>query len=123
MDDSIQQPMPNMQSLLLRAFLISALIPGIVHGSCVARVGSYPGYTGTYTPSGMVMVSGARSSNQLEVSYDLKGTQPNSAAGTQGIHIHTGTSCDEAHVAGHFFATASGPWSTHTGLYGSFALQ
>ena len=29
--------------------------------------------------------------------------------------MHTGTSCDEAHVAGHFFATASDPWSTYAG--------
>ena len=70
-----------MQSLLLRAFLISALI-SVAYGSCVAKVGTYPGYTGTYTPSGMVMVSAARGSTQLEVSYDLKGTQPNSAANT-----------------------------------------
>ena len=103
-----------MPALLIRAFLLSALI-SVVYGSCVARMGTYPGYTGTYNPSGMVTVSGARGSNYLEVAYDLKGTQPNSAAGTQGIHIHTGTSCDEDHVADHFFATASDPWSTYTG--------
>merc|ERR1712166_777946 len=105
----------DMQTTLLRALLISALIP-VAYGSCVTRMDAYPGYTGAYAPSGMVLVSGARGSTQLEVSYDLKGTQPNSAAGTQGIHIHTGTSCDEDHVAGHFFATASDPWnSTYTG--------
>ena len=100
---------------LLRALLISAALISVAHCSCVARMGTYPGYTGAYPLSGMVMVSGARGSTQLEVSYDLKGTQPNSAAGTQGIHIHTGTSCDGGHVAGHFFATASDPWSTYTG--------
>merc|ERR1740117_2124406 len=100
---------------LLRALLISAALISVAYCSCVARMGTYPGYTGAYPPSGMVMVSGARGSTQLEVSYDLKGTQPNSAAGTQGIHIHTGTSCDEDHVGGHFYATASDPWSTYTG--------
>merc|ERR1712166_1566544 len=104
----------NMDTLP-RALLISAALISVTYVSCVARMGTYPGYTGDYAPSGMVMVSGARGSTQLEVSYDLKNTQPNSAAGTQGIHIHTGTSCDENHVGGHFYATASDPWSTYAG--------
>merc|ERR1712166_492319 len=109
-----------MVSLLLRAFLISALV-AVADGSCIAKLQSYMNAAGGLNPTGMVMVSGAKVSyNQrgqrsgeydLEVSYDLQGLEANYAA---GIHIHTGTSCHESYVSGHFFATPVDPWTTTT---------
>merc|ERR1712166_1385577 len=100
----------TMQSLVLRAFLVSALI-SVTYGSCVAKMDRYPGFSGT-SGYGMVMVSGAKDSHDLEVSYDLKSLEANYPA---GIHIHTGTTCDDADfVSNHFFATAVDPWTTTT---------
>merc|ERR1712166_929291 len=109
-----------MVSLLLRAFLISALV-AVADGSCIAKLQSYMHAAGGLNPTGMVMVSGAKVSYDqqgqrsgeydLEVSYDLQGLEANYAA---GIHIHTGTSCHESYVSGHFFATPVDPWTTTT---------
>jgi len=109
-----------MVSLLLRAFLISALV-AVADGSCIAKLQSYMNAAGGLNPTGMVMVSGAKVSYDqqgqrsgeydLEVSYDLQGLEANYAA---GIHIHTGTSCHESYVSGHFFATPVDPWTTTT---------
>jgi len=109
-----------MVSLLLRTFLISALV-AVADGSCIAKLQSYMNAAGGLNPTGMVMVSGAKVSYDqqgqrsgeydLEVSYDLQGLEANYAA---GIHIHTGTSCHESYVSGHFFATPVDPWTTTT---------
>jgi len=108
-------PMP---SPFLRTFLVSALI-SVAYGSCVAKMNPYVNGMDQYGfpqvvgyGTGMVMVSGAAGSHDLEVSYDLKGLEANHAA---GIHIHTGTTCsDGAYAAGHYFATAVDPWTTTT---------
>merc|ERR1712195_88390 len=110
-------PVP-MPSPLLRTFLVSALI-SVAYGSCVAKMNPYVNGMDQYGfpqvvgyGTGMVMVSGAAGSHDLEVSYDLKGLEANHAA---GIHIHTGTTCsDGAYAAGHYFATAVDPWTTTT---------
>ncbi|CAL1158449.1 unnamed protein product [Cladocopium goreaui] len=80
------------------------------------RFEAYPGYAGSLVVEGTVNVSGATFGIQT-VSFSLNGldaqcgsanhSQPNAC----GIHVHRGSSCDDAQ--GHFWdnATVSDPWS------------
>lgn len=90
------------------------------------RFEAYPGYAGSLVVEGTVNVSGATFGIQT-VSFSLNGldaqcgsanhSQPNAC----GIHVHRGSSCDDAQ--GHFWdnATVSDPWSlgpTYSGAGG-----
>ena len=84
-----------------------------------ACIGTYPGYTGDLSVSGSVKVT--YNNMDLTFKYDLEG----GAADCErcGIHIHTGTTCDDADlVGGHYWApaTAKDPWTTlGVAIYGT----
>ena len=96
-----------------------ALLIGSVYGQTYsATMGVYPGYNtsaaGAFTTSGTVGVTAAGTS--LTLAIDLTGADSACPqAGQCGVHIHTGTSCSDAStVGGHFYATATDPWSAVT---------
>lgn len=68
-------------------------------------LGPYPGYTGELKIQGNVKLNGDGSLVQL--SWFLSGLEEQA---TGGIHIHTGTSCDNAdEVGGHYWDAATEP--------------
>merc|ERR1712166_487646 len=103
----------NMASELSILALISCLISSAFASSCVASIMTYPGYTGSRTAAGTVTVTAPQADNYtstLALSYSLTGLEANYAG---GLHIHTGTTCEDAnYVSGHFYATTTDPWTT-----------
>lgn len=64
-----------------------------------ARIGAYPGNVNTHA-SGNISVT--FTDNYLTMFYELQGVKPVTSG---GVHIHTGTSCDNASdVGGHYWA-------------------
>ena len=53
-------------------------------------MGTYPGYTGTYKPSGTVTVT-FNDDDTFTFQFKVKGIEANCSG--CGIHIHAGTSC------------------------------
>ncbi|KAK3283016.1 hypothetical protein CYMTET_9268 [Cymbomonas tetramitiformis] len=70
--------------------------------------GAYPGYSGTIKPTGVVSLYD-EGEGLLKVRYTLDGLE---ASTSGGMHIHAGTSCDEA--GGHYWTpeTDPDPWTT-----------
>merc|ERR1719272_1601993 len=95
---------------------------GVCVPTCTANMAAYPGYAGPVNLAGTVKATATgmdHFSSTIDLDYQLIGAEP-SAQG--GIHIHTGTTCADASlVSGHYFATASDPWSTsyQTDAYGA----
>jgi len=78
-------------------------------------LGPYPGYTGDLRVTGEVNAYLGNTGNTW-VTYFLNGleeacrTIPEGVANACGIHIHEGTTCEDASIGGHYFATGSDPW-------------
>ena len=73
----------------------------------------YPDYTGDITPSGSVEVTFPKQ-NSTNLSYDLSGLRAECT--DCGVHIHEGTTCDDAdEVGGHYFSVAEDPWTPDGG--------
>ena len=93
--------------------LMSCLISSAFASSCVASILTYPSYTGTRTAVGTVVVTAPMADNYtstLSLSYSLTGLEPSYAG---GLHIHTGTTCEDSdYVSGHYYATSADPWTT-----------
>lgn len=96
------------------------MIGATVKSVGVATMGVYPGYTGSLTVQGPVAVAGIF--DYLTLSWYLRGietdecaTVPVGVSNACGVHIHEGTSCDDASlVGGHFYdkdQIESDPWS------------
>ena len=108
----------------------------------------YPGYSRTqYAPTGAVAVTQiadpvaaeaqATVSPTLRIDYDFKNLEPSDRSTTSkfaivgGLHIHSGTSCDDA--GGHLFdddlvtfdpwTTMYGPTDATGGARGSFVIR
>mmetsp|Transcript_611 Transcript_611/g.1347 ORF Transcript_611/g.1347 Transcript_611/m.1347 type:complete len:249 (+) Transcript_611:142-888(+) len=78
-----------------------------------AVMNRYPGYTGDITPSGSVEVTFPKQ-NSTNLSYDLSGLRAECT--DCGVHIHEGTTCDDAdEVGGHYFSVAEDPWTPDGG--------
>ena len=78
-----------------------------------AVMNRYPGYTGDITPSGSVEVTFPKQ-NSTNLSYDLSGLRGECT--DCGVHIHEGTTCDDAdEVGGHYFSVAEDPWTPDGG--------
>lgn len=86
----------------------------------VASIAQYPGYNGSLDVSGHVAVGGLGETLMMSwllqgVEGDLCARAPAGVANACGIHIHEGTTCEDASaVGGHFFDTAkfeSDPWA------------
>ncbi|MEH6444497.1 MAG: hypothetical protein V7784_11420 [Oceanospirillaceae bacterium] len=76
-----------------------------------ADLGTYPG-SSLSAPAGKVSVSFDKET--LSVKFNMNGITPSSKG---GIHIHTGTSCDDASkVGGHYWSATLGDdtWKTTT---------
>ena len=80
----------------------------------------YMGYDGDIHPKGSVTINfpqaeaGAEAEGSIAVSYDLHGLEPDCV--DCGIHIHTGTSCDDADGVGdHYYLVDVDPWTTDVG--------
>ena len=88
---------------------------GVCVPTCTATMAPYPGYAGSVNLAGTVKATATGMDHfrsTIDLDYQLTGAVP-SAQG--GIRIHTGTTCADASlVSGHYFATASDPWSTTT---------
>ena len=87
-----------------------------------ACVDKYPGYTGTLEISGKIKARYPNAdSGQVTMDYNLKGVE--SGCETCGLHIHTGTTCDNATlVGGHYWddSKVEDPWTTIGGaIYSS----
>jgi len=93
-----------------------------------ANIGTYPGYTGEYQPTGTVTVTypegNAGNPNNFVMAYDLQGVVENCS--TCGIHVHVGTSCaNEDEVGGHYWNTdrVQDLWTTQGGaIYSSSGM-
>lgn len=75
-------------------------------------IGAYPGYDGEFVPSGTLhlneMKKGRKGGGTLHIAGHLSGLEP-SVSGA-GIHVHSGTSCDDADgVGGHLMLDKDGP--------------
>jgi len=81
------------------------------HTEYLTTMEVYPGYTGSQTIKGYVVVAEAADNvTHLEVQYELWGLETNT---TGGLHIHAGTTCISGDlVEGHYYTTPSDPWST-----------
>jgi len=74
-----------------------------------AVMNRYPGYTGDITPAGSVKVT-FHKQTFTKLSYYLFGLQ--SGCTDCGVHIHEGTTCDNAdEVGGHHFSVPVDPWT------------
>merc|ERR1719181_221237 len=90
-----------------------------VHPTVTASLGSYPGYSGDLEFTGSVSVR--QMGDDLMLSWELRGleaalcsTAPAGVANACGIHIHSGSTCDEASgVGGHYYHSdlSADPWS------------
>lgn len=90
-------------------------------------LGPYPGYAGEFMPKGEVWA--AFVDTKVKFAYNLKGldpacTEPDMAVSNScGMHIHEGTSCDDASLpGGHFYnptTVMADPW-VHDATYKSF---
>jgi hypothetical protein len=94
-----------------------------VAGAQGATFGPYPGYSGDLNVAGSV--SAHYYGDHVYVNYRINGvesdacqTAPEGVANACGIHIHAGTTCDDASaVGGHYFdsdSIESDPWSPVT---------
>ena len=85
------------------------------YDTCAAKMETYPGCTGALQPSGKVQVFGTPGTgygykSHISLQYDLAGLLTNYGAPIL-IHIHTGTTCGDSQlVAGHYYASPTGPW-------------
>jgi hypothetical protein len=90
--------------------------PRVVLEACVTK---YPGYTGSLDMKGKIKAKyGSASNSEVAMSFNLKEAAPNCE--TCGLHIHTGTTCDNAdEVGGHYYDVVD-PWTTEGGaIYSS----
>jgi Cu/Zn superoxide dismutase len=71
----------------------------------------YPGYTGTLSTSGSVMVTFI--GGKTHFSYNLEGLEPKCV--DCGVHIHEGTTCDDADAVGGHYFRVDDPWTTEGG--------
>merc|ERR550532_922848 len=83
-----------------------------------SEIGAYPSSDRRRTDSGItgnVQVTVDATSGNLVMHYNLEGLEVST---TGGLHIHTGTSCDDAsQVGGHYYNTdlydsSTDPWNT-----------
>jgi len=80
----------------------------------VAKMKKYPGYDGELDPSGTVTVTyQANQEDVFVVSYKLRGVLPDCA--NCGMHIHSGTSCDDAGGHGWHTPAVNELWSAEGG--------
>jgi len=93
-----------------------------------ANIGTYPGYTGEYQPTGTVTVTypegNAGNPNNFVMAYDLQGVVENCS--TCGIHVHVGTSCaNHEDVKGHYWNTdrVQDLWTTQGGAIYSSSIM
>jgi len=96
---------------------------GVCTPTCTASITTYPGYTGSRTAAGTVTVTGNGEGylSTLSLDYSLTGLEPSYAG---GLHIHTGTTCDDKdYVSGHYYATTTDPWTTTASSDGSGAAS
>ena len=99
----------------LAAVIVLALAVGTGQAGYTATLGRYPGYAGRFSAfAGAVELGGphtqkmARAGRPNEQWYDMAYTLTG-ADSTGGLHIHTGTSCDDAAaVGGHFWVDERG---------------
>merc|ERR1712086_172943 len=87
---------------------------GICIESCTASIKTYPSYTGSHASvAGSVSVAASAAldyKSTLSLYYDLTGLEPLASG---GLHIHTGTTCEDSdYVSGHYYATSADPWTT-----------
>ena len=85
-----------------------------INVAMAASMGAYPGAADNSTNvTGTVTLWAASVSQPLRVYYRLAGMEPSTSG---GIHVHTGTSCDDAStVGGHYWTpmmTTPDPWAT-----------
>jgi len=107
--------------VVMYAALLSRVVGTNMEPLGVAKLGAYPGYSGDLTVQGEVAVAGF--GDQLFLSWGMigvpaacashQGTEPKNAC---GIHIHEGTTCDDAtQVGGHFYVKETvddpDPWA------------
>jgi Cu/Zn superoxide dismutase len=81
-------------------------------------MGTYPGYDGDLVPSGIVMVE-FFDDNAFKFYVSVKGVELNCTEWC-GVHIHAGTTCEDAAlVGGHFWNTEvygmDDPWTFNNG--------
>lgn len=81
-----------------------------------AKFGPYPGYTGTFMPDGEMIVR-FNMDGSFHLKLNVSGVEPDCTG--CGVHIHTGTTCENATlVGGHYWDTtifgegaANDPWN------------
>ncbi len=100
--------------LVIGTFLAAAFMPQTANEEATAIMDEpYPGYTGGISPSGSVVVT-FLPQGKMKFAYHLLGLEPNCV--DCGIHIHEGTSCDDADaVGGHYYSVEVDPWTTEGG--------
>jgi len=82
----------------------------------LVSLGVYPGYTGSYDDidGDVVVAEDISDSSSLTITYDLSGLEADESG---GMHIHEGTTCEDAdEVGGHYYDLASDPWNTTWGV-------
>jgi Cu/Zn superoxide dismutase len=81
--------------------------------SCTATIATFPGYTGSYAPTGRIVVTGNNFKDKTKMKYNLAGLQPSQA---NGVHIHTGITCNDLnYVSTPYYALKEGeedPWTS-----------
>merc|ERR1740117_404602 len=81
--------------------------------SCTATIATYPGYAGSYAPTGTVVVTRNNYKDKTKLEYKLAGLQ---TSVENLMHIHTGITCNDAsYVSGEYYALKDGeedPWTT-----------
>lgn len=105
--------------LVIVSFLAAKLMPQAKYEEAVASMNErYPGYTGDVSPSGSVMAT-FLPQRKIQFEYNLQGLESNCV--DCGIHIHEGTTCDDAdEVGGHYYSVEVDPWTTEGGaIYNS----
>jgi Cu/Zn superoxide dismutase len=100
--------------LVIGTFLAAAFMPQTANEEATAIMDEpYPGYTGGISPSGSVVVT-FLPQGKMKFAYHLLGLEPNCV--DCGIHIHEGTTCDDADaVGGHYNSVEVDPWTTEGG--------
>ncbi|MFN5999112.1 MAG: superoxide dismutase family protein [Paracoccaceae bacterium] len=100
--------------LVIVSFLAASLMPQAKYEEAVASMNErYPGYTGDVSPSGSVIVT-FLPQRKIQFNYNLQGLESNCI--DCGIHIHEGTTCDDAdEVGGHYYSVEVDPWTTEGG--------
>ena len=87
--------------------------------SMLAELGPYPGYTGDLEVRGTVHVD-FFSDDTIDFAFGIAGVEPDCVE--CGIHIHSGTTCDDASlVGGHYWDAdelgEADPWVAQEGAY------